>query len=315
MCHASAMDLARVDLNLLVALDRLLTHLSVTRAAASLGVGQPALSKTLEKLRDLFEDDLMIRSGHTMVRTPRANELHPKVRAALEAVDEALRPAAPFDPKTARGVVPLALGDDAQSALLVPLALALRREAPGLDLRVRGLNYDLPDLIERGTVHLAVVPDLQRLPGMPVPDLSRFVVKPLYRERFVVASRQPRRFSLKSFTAADHVLVAPTSTTELGFVDKLLADQGLSRRVALTVTTFHQAIEVVAQSDLIATLPARAVRMSLRKIHAARPPLRLPELDALMVWHPRSTTDARHRFARDLIKRVVSESETKPRAA
>jgi DNA-binding transcriptional LysR family regulator len=306
--HTAGMDLARVDLNLLLVLERLLTHGSVTRAAASLGVGQPALSKSLEKLRNVFDDELFVRSGRNLVRTARAQELEPRVRAALDAIGVALSPVAPFHPQTARGVVRLALGDDAQSALLVPLTLALRRAAPGLDLRVRGLGYDVTDLLERDAVDLAIVPDLRQLPGLMVPDLARFVVKPLYRDRFVVAARSARRFTLESYAAAEHLLVTPTATTELGFVDKLLAKHGLSRRIAVTVPTFQQAIEAVAQSDLIATVPARAVHVSVRTVCAVRSPLPLPVLDALLVWHPRSTTNDRHRFVRELLRTCVKDS-------
>jgi DNA-binding transcriptional LysR family regulator len=308
----SGMDLARIDLNLLVALDRLLAYGSVTRAAASLGVGQPALSKSLEKLRELLGDELLVRSGRTLVKTARATELQPRVRAALEAVFQALQPVAPFEPRSARGTLRVALGDDVQSALLVPLALLLTKEAPGLELRVRPLTLELPAALERDAVDLAVVPDLRQLPGSPVPDLSRFVAKKLYRERFVVASRSARRFSLRSFAAAEHVLVAPTGVNDVGFVDTLLAERGLTRRIAVTVPTFHQAVELVAQSDLIATLPDRALRVSPRPVHTCAAPLPLPALDALIVWHPRYTTDARHRFVRELLRRALQRPESQP---
>jgi DNA-binding transcriptional LysR family regulator len=292
-----------LDLNLLRALERLLATASVTRAAADLGVGQPAASRALERLRGHLRDPLLLRAGRGMVLTERAQELLPRAREALDAVARAMEPLEPFDPATAVGVLRLALGDDAQTALTVPLVERLRAAAPGLDLRIRPVHARVGDALDRGQLDAVVFPDVSVLPGFRLPDLEAYVRRPLFTERFVVLSAVPATWTLDRYAAADHVLVA--GDDDRGFIDHLLAERGLRRRVALTVPTFQQAVNAVASTDLIATLPAHAARATRHPLHAAEPPLPIPPLPMVMLWHPRTTASPRHRLLRQLLIEVA----------
>jgi DNA-binding transcriptional LysR family regulator len=133
------------------------------------------------------------------------------------------------------------------------------------------------------------------------------VQRRVYERRFVVASSADhprRRLSRESFAAADHLLVAPEGTPR-GFVDDYLAQLGLRRRVAVTVTSFTTAARVVSRTALLATLPEEVVRNAGVPLVAARLPLEVPALPMLLLWLPRLTTDAKHRFVRHVVEGAV----------
>ncbi len=300
-----------LDLNLLVALDRLLATGSVTTAAVELGVTQPAMSRTLARLRDALGDPVFVRAGRGLVPTARAEALRAVVQDALAASRRVFERTAPFDPRTARGELRIAIGDETQTAFADAVLDELRRHVPGVDVRVRRLSEASVEEGKRGQIDLAVAPDLSQMPpiaGTNV-DLADFVVRPLYVRRFVVVSstKHPRRrFTPESFAAADHLVVGPEGTGR-GFVDDLLEARGLTRRVAATVTSFTTGAHVVARTALIATLPLEVVRTAGVKLVVAKPPLPMPTVPMLLIWHARVTTDARHRFLRELVARAIKQ--------
>lgn len=298
-------DLRGLDLNLLVALDRLLEHGNVTAAARDLGVTQPAMSRTLQRLRDALGDPLLVRVGRGVVPTDRARALRGPVTEALASVQRVFAPPDVFDPATARGEVAIALGDEAQVAFADAIVRAVWDAAPGVDVRVRRLSAASLDEGRRGVLDLAIAPDLAPLPAIagavPYDD---FVARPVYTRRFVVARRPGQGpLSLDAYLAAAHVIVSFEGGAR-GFVDDLLAARGLSRRVAATVTSFPSAARLVATTDLVATLPEEIVHTAPDLV-AFPPPIELPTLAILCVWHPRRTPDARHRFFRELVMRAV----------
>jgi DNA-binding transcriptional LysR family regulator len=296
------------DLNLLRALERLLATRSVSAAARSLGVGQPAMSKTLQRLRGELGDPLLVRVGHAMVPTPRGAALAEPVGAALAAAGRVLARPEAFDPKTARGQFVLAMPEHAHTTVAVPFIERLEAAAPGLDLRIRTLTFASRVELARGDLHLAIVPDLSALPNLPKPDLSEFVVRPLYREEYAVVSarkRRPLRWTLDRYASARHVLVATLGENDVGVVDPFLEKLGMRRRVAVTVPGFLQAARLVASTDLVATLPERVAHTTGYPLDIQRPPLELPELRMLVGWHPRDTNDPRHRWLREQLATCV----------
>ncbi len=301
-------DLRQVDLNLLVALDRLLATGHVGAAAKELGLSQPAMSRTLGRLRDLLGDPLFVRVGRGVVPTDRARALVEPVSAALNAARDALASPAPFDPATASGTFTIALGDEAQAAFADVLLSTLWARAPGLDLRVRRLGPESVEEGRRGLFDLAVAPDLSGLPAIAgAVDLSDFVVKHVYDRRFVVASSaaHPRpRWTLDSWCAADHAIVSFEGGGR-GFVDDILATMGKKRRVAASLTSFDAVARVVAATRLVAVLPEEVARVVGDALITTRPPITLPDLPMLLVWHPRHTSDPRHRFLREVVTKAV----------
>ncbi len=287
-------------LALFPALVALLETESVTEAAARLGVGQPAMSRTLARLRELFGDPLLVRVGRRVQRTRRADELLPQALETLALASRTLTRPERFDPRTAEGVLTFALGDDLAAMLLGPLLLSLRREAPGLDLRVRPLGRGSLDEARRGLVDLAITPDLGPAGGMP--DLSDFVKKPIYTRRFVTVAKTKRRLTLDAFCAAEHLLVSPSGDAT-GYVDTALAALGRERRIAVTVPSFQAALALVQRTDLLATLPDDIVGALAPKLPTMTCPVTTPELPMCLVYHARHRADPRHRWMRERVER------------
>lgn len=301
------MSLAALDLNLLVALDALLRLGSVTGAARELRLSQPAMSRTLQRLREVLGDPLFVRVGRGVVPTDRARVLAVPVSEALDAARRVFAPPPTFDPGTARGEFVIGLGDEAQVAFADAILAAVWASAPGVDLRIRRLTEASLDEGRRGTIDLAIGPDLAALPATAgAVDYSDFVAKRLYSRRFVIASRAPGPFDIDAFCAARHVIVSFEGRGR-GFVDDLLATLGRSRRVAASVTSFPSAASLVASSDLLGALPEEVVYTCAPGLHVSPPPFRVPELPMLLLWHPRQNADPRHQFLRERVAAAVTE--------
>jgi DNA-binding transcriptional LysR family regulator len=289
--------------DLLPALLALLETESVTLAAQRMHVGQPAMSRTLEKLRETTGDALLVREGRRLVRTRRAHELLPELGSLLAAAQRVLSPAGAFQPESARGVVRLGLGDDMQAVLVAPLLARLRLEAPGLDIRIRPLNVDSAQEASRGVIELAVMPDVRQQYALA--GISELVLRPVYTRRFITVSRKKQKLTLESFLAAEHVLVSPQGN-EGGYVDDALRLAGKQRRVAVSVPGFLAALSLVQSSELLATLPDDIVHALAPALHRYTCPVSTPQLEMCLIWAARFTHDARHSWLRALVRDVVS---------
>ncbi len=149
--HMNRNDLRRVDLNLLVIFEALMFERNLTRVAEKLFIGQPAVSAALGRLRDLFDDQLLLRNGRAMEPTARALDILKEIRPALDTISGAVSRAKEFDPATSADVFRIGLSDDAEFGLLPPLLKQLREEAPGIIVVIRRANYLLlPALLASG---------------------------------------------------------------------------------------------------------------------------------------------------------------------
>jgi DNA-binding transcriptional LysR family regulator len=259
-------QLARLDLNLLVLFDVVLEEGHVARAAARLNLTPSAVSHGLGRLRRLLNDPLFLRRPKGVVPTARALELAEPIRDMLARVGRIVASASPFDPATARRRFTIGAPDGASAVVLSPLLELLNRTAPGIDIGLRLLMPELRDRLSDQVWHAALAGleardvDVAVLPIGTVPP--RFVARELYEEDFVVAMRKGHRYarepSLAQFCAMRHLLVSLSGDAH-GFVDVLLAERGLSRRIVLTVPSFMMALSHLAESDLIAALPRQLV--------------------------------------------------------
>jgi DNA-binding transcriptional LysR family regulator len=246
------MNLAAVDLNLLNAFDALVAERNVSRAAARIGVSQPAMSNALSRLRALFGDELFVRAPQEMRPTPRALELAGPIGEALQNLRAALaRPKQDFAAETSTRLFTIAASDNCDFAL-APAIVALRERAPGitLDIVIAGRTAAL-DRIDEGIFDLAI----GRLARIP----QRYFSAALYDERCVcVYNRNVHKFAngltLDLFASLPHLHVTH-DTTE--FVDIELATHGLARRRAVTVPNFALVPYALEHSDLLAVVGAR----------------------------------------------------------
>jgi DNA-binding transcriptional LysR family regulator len=295
-------NLRRLDLNLLVTLDVLLSEHNVTRAAQRLNFSQPSISVHLAKLRDIFGDPLLLPGPRGMRPTARADELREPLRQALDALAYAVSPASPFDPAKASHTWRVAATDYGESTIVLPALGGLRSAAPGTRLAVLEL---VPPRIarqaEQGEIDLA----FHTSEGAP-PGLRR---RALFTERYVLAGRvgHPRlkkRPTLSQFCKLDHVIVSPDGGGFHGVTDEALAEAGLARRVVLSVPHFLFVGSVLASTDMVAMLPARLVR-DASELQVVEPPVEVPGYEMAMLWHERCHRDPAHQWLREYIANSV----------
>ncbi|WP_045882641.1 LysR family transcriptional regulator [Pseudomonas chlororaphis] len=291
-------NLRRLDINLLLTLDVLLAEHNVTRAAQRLHLSQPSVSVHLAKLRELFDDPLLLPGPRGMRPTARAEALREPLRRALEALELAVAPASPFDPGAATQTWNVAASDYGESTVLLPALAGLRAAAPGTRLAVHELDpAQMVRQVEQGVIDLALHTREDAPPGL------RHRV--LFSERYVLVGRAGhprlrRRPSLAQFGKLDHVVVSPDGGGFHGITDSVLAQAGLARRVVLSVPHFLFVLSALASTDLVAMLPARLVRDN-PALKVVEPPLAVPGYEMVMLWHERSHRDPAHRWLREFI--------------
>ncbi len=289
-------NLRRLDINLLLTLDVLLSEHNVTRAAQRLNLSQPSVSVHLAKLRDIFGDPLLLPGPRGMRPTARADELREPLREALEALERAVAPASAFDPTLATHTWKIAATDYGESTVVLPALSGLREQAPGTRLAVIDLTpAHLVKQAEQGVFDLAL-----HISEDAPPELHR---RPLFTERYVLAGRvghpglksAPTR---KQFCALEHVMVSREGGGFFGVTDRALADVGLMRKVVLSVPHFLMAMSVLASTDLVAMLPSRLVRGN-PALQVVDVPLEVPGYEMAMFWGERSHRDPAHKWLRE----------------
>lgn len=286
------------DLGHLVALHALLQEGSVTEAARRVGLSTPAMSHTLARMRELFGDPLLVRAGRRMVLTERAQKLKPMVQNLVERAEELFSPGEDFIPAELDRQYVIRMTDYVTLVMGDTFDRLVREQAPALRLVFVPTTADDAEALRRGDADLAIG-RYDRLP----PEL---MTRKLVTDRFVcvLRKRHPmagKRLTLKRYAAMDHVLVAPRGRP-LGYLDSVLKEHGLERRVCRAVPSFHTAAAMVAGSDYVLTLSRRAATVLARQLHLAivEPPVRLEPYPIKLVWHPRLDPDPAHRWLRGL---------------
>ncbi|CAD6560644.1 PCP degradation transcriptional activation protein [Paraburkholderia kirstenboschensis] len=281
---------------------------SVTQAAENLGLSQPTISFNLSKLRDHYKDPLFVRTSRGMEATPFAQELYEQVVDLLASFSNIARLQTSFDPAEAQRIFRIAMTDISQIVLLPTLLNKLRIVAPGVQLRISHITTETPRLLENGEVELAVG-------FMPQLDAG-FYQQKLFPQRFVVlaASRHAGfgdSMSLDAYLSAGHVAVTPSGTGH-SIIDRTLREQQLHRHVVLDVPNYLAIADIVAQTDLLATVPQKLADLMSSSVGARRfpVPFEIPQYDVKQHWHARTHQDAGHRWLRALLAELFLETET-----
>lgn len=303
-------DIRSLDFNLLMTFDAIYEERSITRAAHRLSVTQPTVSGTLVRLRTLFEDRLFVRKQWGMVPTPRADHLAPHIKRLLGAAQDVLAPEG-FNPKTANLRTYISANDYGQLVLLLPLIKRLRRDAPGIQVAI--VPFETTDLIERfqrGQVDMAIT-----IPEMAPPDYpARF----LFSDRYVavVRNRHPMktsRFDLDTFCAFPHILVSPTGGSFEAATDATLRGIGRQRDVAVSVSNFRFALDLVRCDNFIVVLPDLLLsKKDLSSVRKMELPVDIKGFDAIIVWHPRLQDDQAHIWLRNQIAQIARDRSSRP---
>jgi DNA-binding transcriptional LysR family regulator len=265
-------DLSRTDLNLFVLFEAVLEERHVGRAAERLNLTPSAVSHGLGRLRRLLNDPLFLRTPKGVVPTARATDLAAPIADILAHMREVISVAEPFVPAQSTRRFTIGAPDGISAVILPPLLAGLRQDAPGIDIGARQLlpkeGEPSPDRawrnafadLEAGAMDLAIIP-LDHSP-------PRFERRTIYQEDFVIAMRAGHPLAadptVERYCESLHLVVSQSGDS-VGFIDRVLGEQGRSRRVALTVPNFMFALAVIAATDLVSALPRRFVAL-----HAAR---------------------------------------------
>ncbi|BAZ37630.1 transcriptional regulator LysR family protein [Calothrix sp. NIES-4101] len=250
-----SINLATIDLNLLVAFEALLEHRSVTKAAQQLQIGQPAMSASLNRLRILFADELFVRLGRQMQPTSKAQAIAPGILAALAQIRQTVTFNQSFEPNSSNHRFTIGSSDYTSFVLVPPLLEFCHQTAPSLNLQMIEFKKDcVGELLEQGVIDVA-------LGVFPEPP-RKTQWEPIFAERFVGIARQGHpdlqqgTMSLEKFTQLSHALTTLRQDTT-GEIDKVLSQQNLQRRIALTTPHMLILPFAIAKSDLVVAIPQR----------------------------------------------------------
>jgi len=298
-----------VDLRQLRAFEVLLRERNLTRAATVLGVAQPALSKTLAKLRRYFADPLFVRAGHRMEPTAKALELAGAVHALLDDATMLRARHRPFDPETSTRIFSFSVIDAGLVHLLPPLLSHLEAHAPGVRLRVTPMEFEeLETALEAGHLDFAM--------GSFRSRSKRIRRQTLWSVGYVSVARRdhPRlnsRPSLAAFGAERHVLVSTAGTGhEHQLVERALERALPEEHIVCRVPTFMAAAYAASRTDVIATVPAGVATElgEALRLRAFVPPLRLPRIDVAQHWHERFHREPGSRWIRGVFTDLFSNA-------
>lgn len=302
-------NLARIDLNLLVVFDALMSERNVTRAGEKIGLSQPATSNALSRLRKLFEDELFVRMPDGMQPTARAIALQEPIRQVLLQIQSALAGETPFLPELSERVFNVGMSDCVEFILLPELMHYLELIAPKITIRVRVSDRQKAlKMLDNGDIDLAI--------GFFPESSSWHRMQFLFAERFVCVCSQNNAIAqeplaLESYLAASHLLVSPKEEMS-GRVDAFLAERGLKRRIAITIPHFLAAPFIIANTNLIATLVERVsiAYSDLLGLCLLPLPFEMPCFSVSMLWHAKNNNESAHIWLRYTIAKLCPTENT-----
>jgi DNA-binding transcriptional LysR family regulator len=293
----------RTDLNLLQTLAVLLEERHVSRAAKRCFLSQPAMSRTLERLRETFGDELLIRTGRVYERTARGDRLLKELESFLPKLESLLK-GEKFDPALSQERFQIMMTDHACVVLLPDLVQRVTSAAPRSRIEVLPWNDRRFEDLEARRVDLVL-----DVAGAP----ATLVSETLFADVFVcvVASDHPiraRRVTLDQYLKFPHVVVNVLYGQQTP-VDRPLRALAQKRQIGLIIPYFAASVLAVARSDMILTVPKR-LALKLAKSAAVRvieAPHEVKGFTYEMIWHPRLTADPVHEWFRDQVRAVAKE--------
>jgi DNA-binding transcriptional LysR family regulator len=301
-------DAEQLDLHHLQVLDALLREHSLTRAAKTLNLSQPALSKTLARLRRYFADPLFVRVALRMEPTPKALELQAPVRGIIDQLQALRSEHVPFDPRVSSRTFTFCVVDAGVIKLLPPLVKLLADEAPRVRLRAMQLeSQNLDSWLESGKIDFAMG---------SFPDLVKGIRRqPLWTERYISVARKnhPRLSAtptLKEFAAEKHVLVSTFGTGHAHQLAERAVEAAIPpENIICRVPIFIAAAIVAKRTDAVATLPysmavVLAEELGLDLVAA---PIKLPKIEISQYWHERFHRDPGNEWIRSIFRKLFRQ--------
>ena len=302
------MKLSGIDANLLAALDALLREKSVTRAARRLGVGQPALSHSLSRLRDHFKDELLVLRGRNYVLTDKAEKLESVVANATRALAEVFEEQPIFDAKTSSYRFVLACSDLFGLLIVPELLRTLKREAENVQIELRAMVGTTKESILEGVdLALGIFEDVP----------AGFNQQSLYDDPAVCVVRANheqvgKRLTLETYSKLSHLEIAPVadSLTEL-HIERALAAIGKRRNVTLRVPYYLLVPHILEQTDYVATLSASGAEIlaTMARLRVLEPPIALPSYKYSQIWQNSHNDNRGHMWLRERVASICRQRQ------
>lgn len=300
------MNLAAIDLNLLVAFDALISERHVTRAGQKIGLSQPAMSAALNRLRFLIKDPLFERRGDGMRPTPRAIELAGPIRQALQQIQVALDPQ-PFDPTQATRTFRIAINDLGVSLFLPPLSERMAAWSPGLDfVFLPAEDKRALELLDAGEADVAIGPNWNRYD-------DQFESLMLYNAPFACAMRAGHplageTLTIEAFVSVPHIMILQPGDPSRQ-IDRILSEHGLRRRIAFTVPYYLSVPFLLGRTDLLSVIPGKLIQRfgASENIIAKATPFAELAVPVMMFWTQSANDEPANIWLRSLIVDIVRD--------
>lgn len=290
-----------LDLNLLIAFNVLMENRSVSRAAETLHLSQPAMSAALGRLRHFFGDDLLVLQGKRMLPTAYAETLMPMVQDTLRQVDALITTSTSFDPATSQRTFRLIASDYITAAVIAPLSRRLAQDAPGIQLETALPSDGSSDLIAQGAFDLLITPEDFINPSQPA--------ELFFEERHVVVGwdRNPlfsRPLTEEALMAASHVGVQMGNQRTSAFGDSMMIQQGRFRRMDMMASSFTVVPWLVIETNRLALMHERLARRmaTMFPLAIAPIPFAFPMMRQMLQFNRTRNSDEGLKWLRDQLR-------------
>jgi DNA-binding transcriptional LysR family regulator len=298
--------MSKPDLNLMVIFDAIMQEQSVTIAAQRLSMTQPSVSNALTRMRHVFKDPLFIKEGRGIKPTPFASSMWLQVSSSLNTISDVVSPKK-FVPYYAKRTFRIALTDGLVSLLWLELRKVIEQTAPHINIHAVPYTMNGESLLMNAQVDL--IADY-------VPDLGCYIQRQHLCNNYFVALMSPehplvdQEFDIKALINSDNLLVSLSGDAS-GIVDAKLAEQNLTRRIAMTTNSFASAMSLIKQTSLICVLPYAIAFEQVKSgsLVAKTMPIDIPPAEISMAWHNRSNRDVGLIWLRETIAQIVQNKQ------
>jgi DNA-binding transcriptional LysR family regulator len=291
----------RLDLNLLVALEALLSEKSVTRAAAKLNITQPAMSGALARMREYFEDPLVIQVGRHMELTPYAQSLVAPIHDIIMRIDSAIAAEPEFDPKQSQRHFSMTLSDYVIRVFLQDVLIDVHREAPGITFEFRQSSERVQGELESGEVDFVIGPEIDVLPDHPH--------EVLFEDTYTViawadSTAVGDTLTFDEYLALRHVVFRNANRGSPWLERWFAQHYGDARQIDVVAQNFTLLPYLVVGTDRIATIQSRLAQLFVKTLplKTIAPPIELPVLTEVLQWNVHRDPDPASRWLRTKIK-------------
>lgn len=298
------------ELNLLIIFDAIMTEGSISRAAERLAMTQPAVSNAVNRMRSAWKDDLFVKSGRNIKPTLKASNMWEQIKKPIDDLSSVIKPTS-FEPLKSTRTFRIAAADIIVTMMILELRKYIEEHAPNISLHM--IPYTIvnaTEVLDDASVDLVIGggTNLQQV------NIRNEL---LFNPHYICAMRPGHplaksKLKLEEFAQAQHLLVS-LSGNVTGITDEVLAQQGLSRKVAMSVNQFSMVTPLLANSDLICVVPLGAVASGIisGEITGTLPPIDLSPPGACMLWHSRQDKDEGLIWLREQVRRIIKEAEVR----